>query len=123
MKREYLLLKGALSVSIIVLLLGVTVNLRISGMNSFGKSQVADGVPFPSPMQPPPKLDAGDLNADGVPLPPPIQPPPKLNMVLTADGVPLPPPIQPPPKLNITLTVDGVPLPPPIQPPPKLALA
>lgn len=101
MKREYLILKGALSVSLIVLLLGVTVNHRISGKNSFGKTQVADGVPLPPPIQPPPKLDVGVLVADGVPLPPPIQPPPKLNLVLIADGVPLPPPIQPPPKLAL----------------------
>jgi hypothetical protein len=39
MKREYLIQKGAFSVSLIVLSLGVTVNLRISGMNSFGKTQ------------------------------------------------------------------------------------
>ena len=99
MKKEYLILKGALSVSLIVLLFGVTVNHRIPGKSSIGKTQVADGVPLPPPIQPPPKLDAGVLLADGVPLPPPIQPPPKLNVVLTADGVPLPPPIQPPPKL------------------------
>lgn len=76
MKREYLILKGALSVSLIVLLPGVAVNHRISGKNSFGKTQVADGVPLPPP--PPPKVDAGVLVADGVPLPPP--PPPKLAL-------------------------------------------
>ena len=70
MKREYLSLKSALSVSLIVLLLGVAVNHRISGKNFFGKTQVADGVPLPPPIQPPPKLDAGVLVADGVPLPP-----------------------------------------------------
>jgi hypothetical protein len=102
MKREYLILKGALSVSLIVLLLGVAVNHRISTQTHFGKTQVADGVPLPPPIQPPPKLDAGVLVADGVPLPPPIQPPPKLNADLMADGVPLPPPIQPPPKPMFT---------------------
>jgi hypothetical protein len=98
MKKEYLILKGALSVSLIVLLLGVAVNHRISTHIHFGKTQVADGVPLPPPNQPPPKLD-GTLTADGVPLPPPNQPPPKLGLTLAADGVPLPPPNQPPPKL------------------------
>ncbi len=51
MKRKYLILKGVLSVSLIVLLLGVTVNHGISG-----KTQVADGVPLPPPIPPPPKL-------------------------------------------------------------------
>ena len=77
MKKEYLILKGTLSVSLIVLLLGVTVNHRISGKISLGKTQVADGLPLPPPNQPP-KLDAGALVADGAPLPPPNQPPPKL---------------------------------------------
>jgi hypothetical protein len=98
MNRTYLIPKVTLSVSLIVLLLGVAVNHGISNRSSFGKTQVADGVPLPPPLQPPPKLDAGVLVADGVPLPPPFQPPPKFNRVLTADGVPLPPPIQPPPK-------------------------
>jgi len=100
MKKTYLILKSTLSVSLIVLSLRVTVNHPISSRSHFGKTQVADGVPLPPPIQPPPKLDAGTLVADGVPLPPPIQPPPKL-IALKADGVPLPPPIQPPPKLAL----------------------
>jgi len=99
MKKEYLILKGALSVSLIVLSLGIVVNHRISNKNSLGKAQVADGVPLPPPNQPPPKLGLA-LMADGVPLPPPNQPPPKPGVILTADGVPLPPPNQPPPKLT-----------------------
>ena len=51
MKREYLILKGTFSVSLIVFSLGVTVNLSISGMNCYGKTQVADGVPLPPPTQ------------------------------------------------------------------------
>lgn len=98
MKKEFLSLKVTLSATIIVLLLGISVNHRITAKGAFGKTQVADGVPLPPPVQPPPKLDAV-IVADGVPLPPPVQPPPKLNVVLTADGVPLPPPVQPPPKL------------------------
>ena len=98
MKKQFLMLKGALSVSIIVLLLGAWVNHRDTGKNAFGKTQVADGVPLPPPINPPPKLGEV-LVADGVPLPPPINPPPKLHVVLTADGVALPPPINPPPKL------------------------
>lgn len=51
MKREYLILKGAFSVSLMVLALGIAVNLRISGMNSFGKTQVADIVALSTPIQ------------------------------------------------------------------------
>jgi len=79
MKKEYLILKGALSVSLIVLLPGVAVNHRISGKTYLGKTQVADGAPLLPPNQPPPKLVAGALVADGSPLPPPVQPPPKLG--------------------------------------------
>lgn len=98
MKNEFLMLKSMLSVSLIVLLLGFVVNHRDFGKSALGKTQVADGVPLPPPINPPPKLDAV-LVADGVPLPPPINPPPKLDRVTVADGVPLPPPINPPPKL------------------------
>jgi len=51
MKRKYLILKGAFSVSLMVLALGIAVNLRISGMNSFGKTQVADIVALSTPIQ------------------------------------------------------------------------
>lgn len=98
MKNQFLILKDVLSVSLIVLLAGVAVNHHISGKYAPGKTQVADGVPLPPPVQPPPNLDSVVI-ADGVPLPPPVQPPPNLNIVLTADGVPLPPPVQPPPNL------------------------
>ena|SRR5262249_61319052 len=101
MKPAYPILKNVLSFSLIVFLLGATVNHRISRTNFFGKTQIADGVPLPPPIPPPPKFAAGALVADGVPLPPPIQPPPKLNTTQTADRVPLPPPIQPPPKLAL----------------------
>ena len=98
MKNDFLILKVVLSVSLILLLLGSSVNYRETGKNPLGKTRVADGVPLPPPINPPPKLDAV-LMADGVPLPPPINPPPKLDRVMVADGVPLPPPINPPPKL------------------------
>jgi hypothetical protein len=101
MKKQYLIPKGMLSVSLIVLSIAVPVNYRLAGGVGWGNSHVADGVP----------------------LPPPVQPPPKLGVVQTADGVPLPPPVQKPPKNSVVLTADGVPLPPPVQPPPKLALA
>lgn len=100
MKNQFLILKVALSVSLIVLSIAVPVNHRLAG-----------------------GLGSGNSLADGVPLPPPIQPTPKNNVTLIADGVPLPPPIQPTPKLNSVLVADGVPLPPPIQPTPKLVLA
>jgi len=100
MKTQYLILKGVLSVSFIVLLLGAQVNHQVNGKIGHGWTQVADGVPLPPPTQPPPKLGEVQL-ADGVPLPPPTQPPPKLGVILTADGVPLPPPTQPPPKLSV----------------------
>jgi hypothetical protein len=79
MKKQYLIPKGMLSVSLIVLSIAVPVNYRLAGGVGWGNSHVADGVP----------------------LPPPVQPPPKLGVVLTADGVPLPPPVQPPPKLAL----------------------
>ncbi len=98
MKKQLCILNGVISVSVIVLLLGVSVNHQICRKIARHGTQVADGVPLPPPTQPPPKLGVIEM-ADGVPLPPPTQPPPKLNWVLTADGVPLPPPTQPPPKL------------------------
>jgi hypothetical protein len=76
MKNQYVILKGVLTVSLIVLLVGVAVNHRVSVQGTLGNSQVADGVPLPPPVQPPPKLDSVII-ADGVPLPPPVQPPPK----------------------------------------------
>jgi hypothetical protein len=121
MKKQFLILKVVLSVSLIVLSVAVPVNYRLAGGVGWENGPVADGVPLPPPIQPPQKLGVVQT-ADGVPLPPPIQPPPKNSVVLTADGVPLPPPIQPPPKLRTVLTADGVPLPPPIQPPPKITL-
>jgi hypothetical protein len=121
MKNQFLILKVALSVSLIVLSIVVPVNYRLASGVGWGNSHVADGVPLPPPTQPPPKLGVVQT-ADGVPLPPPIQPPPKNRVVLTVDGVPLPPPTQPPPKLGTVLTADGVPLPPPTQPPPKPTL-
>jgi hypothetical protein len=98
MKKQFLILKVVLSVSLIVLSIAVPVNYRLAGGVGWENGHVADGVPLPPPIQPPPK-NSLVLTADGVPLPPPIQPPPKFGTVLTADGVPLPPPIQPPPKL------------------------
>jgi len=121
MKKQFLILKVVLSVSLIVLSVAVPVNYRLAGGVGWENGPDADGVPLPPPIQPPQKLGVVQT-ADGVPLPPPIQPPPKNSVVLTADGVPLPPPIQPPPKLRTVLTADGVPLPPPIQPPPKITL-
>src|SRR5579864_7529144 len=121
MKNQFLILKGVLSVSLIVLSIVVPVNYRLAGGVGWGNCHVADGVPLPPPTQPPPKLGVVQT-ADGVPLPPPTQPPPKNRVVLTVDGVPLPPPTQPPPKLGSVLTADGVPLPPPTQPPPKQTL-
>lgn len=98
MKNDFLTLKVTFSVSLILLLLAFAVNHRDSRRSALGKTWVADGVPLPPPINPPPKLDAV-LMADGVPLPPPINPPPKLDGMMVADGVPLPPPINPPPKL------------------------
>jgi len=122
MRTYFLILKVALSVSLIVLSIVVPVNYGLAGGAGGWNNRIADGVPLPPPTQPPPKLGSV-LTADGVPLPPPTQPPPKIGVVLSVDGVPLPPPTQPPPKLGSVLTADGVPLPPPTQPPPKLYLA
>lgn len=97
MKSQFLILKGILSVSLIVLTVAIAVNYRENGGARRGNARVADGVPLPPPIQPPPGFGAA-LVADGVPLPPPIQPPPRFTVVLVADGVPLPPPIQPPPR-------------------------
>ncbi len=119
MKNHFLILKGVLSVSLIVLSIAILVNRPLTGRSEWRNTHVVDGVPLPPPTQPPPKLGVVET-VDGVPLPPPTQPPPKLGTVLSADGVPLPPPTQPPPKLGVVLTADGVPLPPPTQPAPKL---
>jgi hypothetical protein len=100
MNYKFLNLKGALSVSAIVLSIAAPVNCRLAASSGTGNTQLVDGVPLPPPTQPPPKSGVL-LTADGVPLPPPTQPPPKNGSVLTADGVPLPPPTQPPPKLVI----------------------
>ena len=102
MSKEYLILNGLLSVSLIVLLLGVPVNHRAEGKFCPHATQVADGVPLPPPVNPPPKL-SGDQLADGVPLPPPVNPPPKMNAEQMADGVPLPPAVNPPPKLAVRI--------------------
>jgi hypothetical protein len=75
MKKEYLIRKGALSVSLIVLLLGLTVNHAVAGKKFLAKTQVTDGVPLPPPLPPPPKLHADVPVRGGVPLPPPIEPP------------------------------------------------
>jgi hypothetical protein len=99
MKKLFLTLNGLVSVSLIVLLLGVSVNRQVDGKFAPHATQVADGVPLPPPVNPPPKLDSDQI-ADGVPLPPPVNPPPKWNDQQVADGVPLPPPVNPPPKLN-----------------------
>jgi hypothetical protein len=96
MKRSFLILIGAVSVTFI-LLSAAAVNGKHSGPTGWNNLKLADGVPLPPPTQPPPKL-TGTTVADGVPLPPPTQPPPKLSGSLVADGVPLPPPTQPPPK-------------------------
>jgi hypothetical protein len=122
MKNHFLILKGMLSVSLIVLSIAILVNYRLAVGVGSGNTRIADGVPLPPPTQPTPKLNVV-LTADGVPLPPPTQPTPKLVDVLTADGVPLPPPTQPTPKLGIVFMADGVPLPPPTQPTPKLFVA
>ena len=81
MKNQFLILKGVLSVSLIVLSIAVPVNYRLAGGVGWGNSHIADGVPLPPPIQPPPKQLGTVLAADGVPLPPPIQPPPKLVLV------------------------------------------
>lgn len=99
MKKQFLVLNGFLSVTVIVLLLGIAVNHQLSGKLQWHATPVADGVPLPPPTQPPPD-DGTAVMADGVPLPPPTQPPPDFATVLTADGVPLPPPTQPPPDVT-----------------------
>jgi hypothetical protein len=91
MKKQFLILKGLLSVSLIVLSIAVPVNFQLLGNAGAGNALVADGVPLPPP--PPPK-STNVLVADGVPLPPP--PTTKLGVVLTADGVPVPAPNQNP---------------------------
>ena len=97
MKNHFLILKVTLSVSLIVLSIAVPVNYGLAGKAGTGISHIADGVPLPPPITPPPKGAFVEV-ADGVPLPPPITPPPKGAFVQVADGVPLPPPITPPPK-------------------------
>ena len=100
MKNHFLILKGMLSVSLIVLSIAILVNYRLAGGVGSGNTHMSDGVPLPPPTQPTPKL-VDVLTADGVPLPPPTQPTPKLGIVLMADGVPLPPPTQPTPKIFV----------------------
>jgi hypothetical protein len=90
MKNHFLILKGTLSVSLIVLSIAVPVNRRVAGKIRSGNTQVADGVPLPLP--PTPKA-ISILVADGVPLP--LPPTPKATGVLVADGVPLPLPPTP----------------------------
>jgi hypothetical protein len=75
MKKQFLILKGLLSVSLIVLSVAVPVNFQLLGKAGAGNIQVADGVPLPIPPTPPPKSSV--LVADGVPLPIPPTPPPK----------------------------------------------
>jgi len=102
MKKQFLILNGLLSVTVIVLLLGVAVNHHVNGKSHWRATPVADGVPLPPPTQPPPDHWLV-IMADGVPLPPPTQPPPDFATVLSADGVPLPlpPPTQPPPDVTL----------------------
>ncbi len=101
MKKVFLVLNGFALVSLIVLMLGVSVNRQAQGKSAPQMNQVVDGVPLPPPVNPPPKFTS-DQMADGVPLPPPVNPPPKLNNDQVADGVPLPPPANPPPKLHLS---------------------
>ena len=77
MKTQFLILKGMLSVSLIVLSLAVLVNHPLAGRSEWRNTDVADGVPLPPPTQPQPKLGVV-LIVDGVPLPPPTQPQPKF---------------------------------------------
>jgi hypothetical protein len=79
MKKAFLILDGLVSVSLIVLLLGVSVNRPASNNFRPHATQIADGVPLPPPVNPPPKLNNQEV-ADGVPLPPPVNPPPKSNI-------------------------------------------
>ena len=101
MKKAVLILNGLASVSLIVLMLGVSVNRQAQGKFASHVKQKVDGVPLPPPVNPPPK-SSSDQMADGVPLPPPVNPPPKLNNQQVADGVPLPPPVNPPPKFILS---------------------
>ena len=76
MKKQFLFLNSVLSVMVIVLLLDAGVNHQVNVRLGSQSSQMADGVPLPPPVNPPPKSMNG-LMADGVPLPPPVNPPPK----------------------------------------------
>jgi hypothetical protein len=76
MKNQFLILKGMLSVSLIVLSTAVLVNYQPARTAGTGNTHVADGVPLPPPTTPPPKQSSVQV-ADGVPLPPPTTPPPK----------------------------------------------
>ena len=79
MKTQFLILKGMLSVSLIVLSVAAPVNQQLPGKAISGSTQVADGVPLPLPPTPPPKTSV--IVADGVPLPLPPTPPPKSMSV------------------------------------------
>lgn len=80
MKTRLISLVVALSVSVILLSLGVPVNYSSQLPTRKAVGVVADGVPLPPPIPPAPK-QVGSLVADGVPLPPPIPPPPKQTSV------------------------------------------
>src|SRR5260370_12341529 len=70
MNKHFLILKVALSVSLIVLSIAVPVNFRLADKAGAGIDHVADGVPLPPhPTQPPTRPYL--LVADSVPLPPP----------------------------------------------------
>lgn len=77
MKNQSLILKGAISVSLIVLSIAAPVNHRLAAKPGMGNTQVADGVPLPVPTTPPPQVKV--LAADGVPLPVPTTPPPSVS--------------------------------------------
>jgi hypothetical protein len=58
MKSYSLILKVTLSVSLIVLSIAVPVNYGLAGRAGTGISHMADGVPLPPPVTPPPKFVA-----------------------------------------------------------------
>jgi hypothetical protein len=54
MKKQFLIQKVVLSVSLIVLSVAVQVNYRLAGGVGWENGPVADGVPLRPPIQPPP---------------------------------------------------------------------